>query len=170
VYPNGIQFLPEAQWATRNDNYKLIQKSQANCVNGNTTLTEFYSVNEDPVNPKLDDLDVALCSEVSAAHRCPAGLNQEQLTNYNQLLTDLQTTLASQVACPGDGNEDQAVFGLDVQWWRYFSTLNGGGSSWYDFNYDGLTNEEDLAVIQQHMGTNCLQQGNQAKTMALKVN
>jgi len=36
--------------------------------------------------------------------------------------------------------------------------LNGGGSSWYDFNYDGLTNEDDLAVIQQHLGTDCRQQ------------
>ena len=157
-YPDGIQFLPDAQWATRNDNYKLIQKAEPNCVNGDTTLTEFYRVNEDPMNPKMDDLSDALCSELSAGHRCPLGLTPEQLANYNQLQSDLQTTLATEIPCPGDGNEDQAVFGMDVQWWRYFSTLNGGGSSWYDFNFDGVTDEDDLAVIQEHMGTNCLQQ------------
>ncbi len=156
-YPDSIQFLPDKQWATRNDNYKLIQRAQPNCVNGDTTLNEFYRVNEDPQNPKMDDLSDALCSEVSASHRCPNGLNQEQLANYNQLLADLQTTLDSQVACPGDGNEDQVVDGLDVKWWQYFS-VNNGGSSWYDFNYDGLTDSSDLAIIQQYMGTNCMQQ------------
>ncbi len=156
-YPNSIQFLPDKQWSTRNDDYKLIQRAQPNCVGGDTTLTEFYQVNEDPTNPKTDNIADALCSDISAVGSCPNGLSQEQLTNYNQLLTDLQTTLASQTDCPGDGDLDQAVIGMDVQWWQYFSTLNGGGSSWYDFDYDGLTDSADLAVVQQHMGTNCLQ-------------
>lgn len=168
-YPDGIQFLPDAQWSTRNDNYKLIQKAEPNCVDGDTTLTEFYRVNEDPVNPKTDNISDALCSELSGVHRCPNGLTQEQLINYNQLLSDLQATLASEPACPGDGNEDKAVFGMDIQWWQYFSTLNGGGSSWYDFNFDGLTNADDLAIIQQHMGTNCLQQPGKPYPIAQKV-
>ncbi len=169
-YPNGIQLLPDSQWATRDDKYKLIQKAQPNCNNGDTTLTEFYQVNEDPQNPKLDDISEVLCSDQTAAFGCPNGLNQEQLSSYNRLLTDLQTTLASEIPCPGDGNEDKVVDNLDVQWWQYFSVLNGGGSSWYDFNFDGLTNESDLTVIQQHMGTNCLQKVNPSKTIALKVN
>jgi hypothetical protein len=133
-------------------------RAQPNCVNGDTTLTELYEVNEDPQNPKLDDFSEALCSDVSNTRKCPNGLNQEQLDSYNHLQAELQSTLSSEVACPGDGNEDKAVFGMDVQWWQYFSTFNGGGSSWYDFNYDGVTDAQDLAVIQQHMGTNCLQQ------------
>ena len=154
----------------RDEKYKLIQKAQPNCKNGDTTLTEFYQINEDPQNPKLDDISEVLCSEMTAAHRCPDGLNQEQLISYNRLLTDLQTTLASESPCPGDGNEDKVVDNLDVQWWQYFSVLNGGGSSWYDFNFDGLTNESDLAVIHQHLGTNCLQKANRSKTFSLKVN
>lgn len=156
-YPNGIQFLPDSQWATRDEKYKLIQKAQPNCNNGDSTLTEFYQINENPQNPQLDNFTEALCSEATAAHTCPKGLNQEQLISYNQLLTDLQTTLASETPCPGDGNEDKVVDDVDVKWWQYFSVLNGGGSSWYDFNFDGLTNDSDLTVIQQHMGTNCLQ-------------
>jgi hypothetical protein len=46
--------------------------------------------------------------------------------------------------------------------------VNGGGSSWYDFNYDGVTDESDLAVIQQHMGTNCLQEGSKAGMISVK--
>jgi arylsulfatase A-like enzyme len=169
AYPNGIQFLPEAQWATRNDNYKLVQISKANCANGNTTLTAFYQVNEDPMNPKLDDNSNALCSEMSTQRRCPNGLNQDQLNNYNQLMTDLQTTLASQVQCPGDGNEDEIVSGVDFIWWQYFAVVKGGGSSWYDFNYDGLTNKDDQAVIQQYMGTNCLQQKTRPGAVSLST-
>lgn len=155
-YANGMQILPDAQWATRNDNYKLVQKAQPNCVNGDTTLTEFYAVNEDPTNPKIDNADEALCDESSTANQCPGPLNQQQLSNYNQLLADLQGTLASEISCPGDGNEDQVVDNLDLKWWQYFS-VNNGGSSWYDFNYDGVTDQQDLAVIQEHLGTNCLQ-------------
>lgn len=75
-YPNGIQLLPDSQWATRDDNFKLIQKAQPNCSTGDTTLTEFYQVNEDPQNPKIDTLSNALCSELTAGHACPLGLNQ----------------------------------------------------------------------------------------------
>jgi len=44
---------------------------------------------------------------------------------------------------------------------QFFSMFNGGGSSWYDFKFDGKTDERDEAVIQQHFGTNCLQQPGQ---------
>ena len=43
----------------------------------------------------------------------------------------------------------------DVQEWKRFSSANGGKSSWYDFNHDGLTDEADLAIIQQNMGKDC---------------
>lgn len=62
--------------------------------------------------------------------------------------------------CPGDGNLDKIVNGDDLVKWAYFKTLAGGKSSWYDFPsdglYDGLTDDKDLAVIRQNMGTNCL--------------
>jgi hypothetical protein len=49
--------------------------------------------------------------------------------------------------CPGDGNEDMQIDNLDVTDWQYFSTFNNGGSSWYDFNFDGFTNSADLDII-----------------------
>lgn len=57
----------------------------------------------------------------------------------------------------GDGNEDKQVNQEDVTNWQNFY-VNNGLSSWYDFNFDGYTNQDDLAIIQQHLGTNCLKQ------------
>jgi hypothetical protein len=94
-YTDGIQLLPDAQWAMRDDSYKLVQRAQPNCVNGDTTLTEFYAINEDPQNPKLDKFTEALCSDMTAGHACPNGLTQEQLASYNQLQSDLRTWLRS---------------------------------------------------------------------------
>jgi hypothetical protein len=31
----------------------------------------------------------------------------------------------------------------------------GGLSSWYDFNFDGLTDPNDLRIITQNLGTDC---------------
>jgi len=156
LYQN-LQIYPDAQWATRNDNYKLVEKLQPNCVTpGDATNTEFYPINENRVNPALDKEGDALCSnDGNGGTTCPTGLTQDQLAAYNQLQDDLQTTLASETPCPGDGNEDRAVFGIDLQWWQYFSTVNGGGSSWYDFNHDGFTNGADLMTIQDNLGNIC---------------
>ena len=43
----------------------------------------------------------------------------------------------------------------DVLNWAYFSKLNGGGSSWYDFNHDGRTDAADRAIIEANMGKRC---------------
>ena len=156
LYQN-LQIYPDAQWATRNDNYKLVQKLQPNCVTpGDATDTEFYPINENKVNPALDKAGNALCSnDGNGGTTCPTGLTWDQLAAYNELQDDLQTTLASETPCPGDGNEDRAVFGIDLQWWQYFSTVNGGGSSWYDLNHDGFTNGADLMIIQDNLGSIC---------------
>ena len=75
----------------------------------------------------------------------------------------MNETLASEPACPGDGNEDKVVNLDDVANWFYFST-NGvkqpdgsvNTSSWYDFNHDGKTDQKDLKIIVKNFGTNCL--------------
>ncbi len=42
------------------------------------------------------------------------------------------------------------------QWPRlYFSHLNEGRSSWYDLNFDGLTNDKDLRIITANLGLRC---------------
>ena len=54
------------------------------------------------------------------------------------------------------------MFRKDIDEWEKFTvttgktTPNGGGqSSWYDFNYDGLTNADDKAIIETNMGKSC---------------
>jgi hypothetical protein len=159
IYHDGLTLLPDAEYATRNDSYKLIRLKSPNCSTGHDdTFNEFYSINERPVVPQIDFPNQALCADdVSGKPMCPNGLNQDQLNNYNVLTTALANILLSQPPCPGDGNEDLLVNETDLMNWQFFATFNGavGGSSWYDFNFDGVTDEEDRDLIEQYLGTNC---------------
>jgi arabinogalactan endo-1,4-beta-galactosidase len=71
---------------------------------------------------------------------------------------ELDSILNSEAACPGDGNLDGVVNGLDISWWARF---HKSGSSWYDFNlpstdgYDGLTNQADRNYILENLGRHC---------------
>jgi hypothetical protein len=168
IFPGGVTLLPDSAYATRNDNYKLIRLEKPNCSGGeptpeppDTTFNEFYSINERPVVPRIDFPGLALCADdaPSQSQKCPMGLNQDELNNYNALTMAMNNILSSQPPCPGDGNEDLMVNQLDLVLWNYYSLFNGGGSSWYDFNFDGRTDNQDEAIIEQHLGTNCHQEG-----------
>lgn len=75
----------------------------------------------------------------------------------------MKLIMASQPKCPGDGNEDLLVNDADLTNWQFFSTFNGGGSSWYDFDFDGFTDQGDEAVILQNLGKNCNQRAGRGK-------
>ena len=162
-YPNGITLLPDKAYATRNNDYKLIRLESPNCagdpMHPDTTFNEFYRINERPIVPRIDFPQLALCADpsLSATHACPNGLTPDQLNNYNALTTSMNNILASQPDCPGDGNEDLLVNDTDLSNWQFFSTFNGGGSSWYDFNFDGHTDTTDEMLIEMHLGTDCAQ-------------
>ena len=64
----------------------------------------------------------------------------------------MNAILASQAACPGDGNIDGVVNGLDRADWAFFAAPPKGQSSWYDFNLDGLTDAADLQIILDNLG------------------
>jgi len=68
---------------------------------------------------------------------------------FNSLNKQLDTLLASNIPCLGDGNTDGVVDFTDVSELGNWANITGSRSSWYDFNLDGLTNEVDLAVITQ---------------------
>ena len=64
------------------------------------------------------------------------------LTAYNSLLSQLNTILASQPACAGDGNIDGVVDAQDsINLQNIIRTW--GFSSVYDWNLDGITNNTD---------------------------
>jgi hypothetical protein len=122
------------------------------------TFTEFYQINEAAPTPMLDNANAALCSDnpITPGNPCPVGLTPDQLTNFNSLSLQMTQVLQSEPACKGDGNEDKVVNGQDLAFWRKFAELAMGGSSWYDFNLDGMTDTADLITIKENLGTKCL--------------
>jgi hypothetical protein len=134
----------------RNRSYKIVQNtlnayvSQAQpCVE--TTTTEFYEIDEAVPIPKLDDPGKELPLDA---------LTPVQQQNYDTLSAQLQTLLASEPECPGDGNIDLVVDQKDLDDWRFYAQTSGQ-SSVYDLNVDGLTNSDDEAIVREHLGTDC---------------
>lgn len=143
-----VNVLPESQRAIRNASYKLVQIESLSCTTGQREVTEeFYRIDEAIPVPRLDNAVYDLLTR-------PV-LTPEQQEHYAVLKAEMETLRGSRVQCPGDGNLDLVVDAQDIEGWTRFSRENGGRSSWYDFNHDGLTNEADLAVIHQNMGRDC---------------
>ena len=142
---------PLQAYAMRNDRFKLVINDYESydattnaCVA--TTSTEFYKINEDVPKPQLDTVN----SNLLAAGHPP--LTRVQKTNYDELTMRLNRLLASQPSCPDDINLDGVVSDEDLYQWTLFEVLSGALSSWADVNQDGLTNNTDLAMIQQNIG------------------
>jgi hypothetical protein len=122
-------------------------------------VREFYEINEVPgLLVKIDRPDGQDANNLLPDPNLPPDqqLTPEQLANYEALSEELQSLLNSEIPCPGDGNLDKKVNGKDIQDWKFFQALSQGKSSWYDLNFDGKTDDADLAIIQQHLGTNRL--------------
>jgi sulfatase-like protein len=153
--PETLAQFPVDQAATRNNQFKLVRKTVTVCgatsnEDTNVVQTELYKINESAPLPKIDKDGDSLCGE-----NCPTGLKGVQLATFNALNASMTATLMSEPPCPGDGNEDKKVNAKDVADWSFFDT-HDGGSSWYDFNHDGVTNNDDLHIILQNFGKNCL--------------
>lgn len=145
----SVDILPESQRAIRNEVFKLVRLESKSCTTGLPEFTEeFYHVNQNVPRPQLDNAPANLL--LPAHHMTP-----EMQQNYVELKSEMDALLSSRIQCPGDGNLDLMVDDADLQSWKHYSTHNGGHSSWYDFNHDGLTNETDLATIRQNMGKDC---------------
>lgn len=141
---------PLAAVGIRNDRYKIVQNSlkayvsqTKPCVDRMTT--EFYEISEAVPQPKLDKANTELPLD---------RLTPEQQRNYDALSQQLATLLASQPACPGDGNIDLVVDRRDLRDWHSYK-VSTGQSSVYDLNIDGLTNGADRNIIRQNLGLNC---------------
>jgi len=138
---------PEISTAVRNDSYKLVQNtvqtydSVADTCSAVVT-NEFYQVDQATPTPKLDNVDVNLLLQP---------LSPTLQTVYDGLLVQLNSILASQPSCPGDGNMDGVVDAQDNANWLSI-VANWFTSSVYDFNFDGLTDSVDSQTITNNQG------------------
>ncbi|WP_218574473.1 sulfatase-like hydrolase/transferase [Halopseudomonas laoshanensis] len=145
-----FDILAETQRTVRDDRFKLLQLEEPNCDAGGLTESfEFYEINESGSPLGLDNLDAQDLLTRPA-------LTPEQQQHYDTLLAELDSIIDSEPTCPGDGNLDRVINEQDLEDWSYFSQLNGGRSSWYDFNLDGLTDAADRQIIEDNLGLTCL--------------
>ena len=149
-----VSIVPQAAVGIRNTRYKLVRnslldwdKSTNSCVQ--KEWEEFYQIDEKVPVPKLDTAEGDLLAGGNE-------LTKQQSSNYKALKFRLKALEASVLQCEGDGNLDGIVNQKDLDGWRHFSQPSGpGGSSWFDFNLDGLTDELDRQIIERHMGEHC---------------
>ena len=152
LYKSGkpqITILPEVSTAIRNDTYKLVQNQVQTYVPSTDSNTvaitnELYSINQNPTLPALDN--------PRSVNQLDPNSSSSVMAIYNSLLTQLNSVLASEPACPGDGNMDGVVNFQDLSLWQQIAAA-WAQSSTYDFNFDGLTNSLDQTIIQQHQGS-----------------
>lgn len=145
-YAPVTDIFPSLAYAVRNDDYKLVVNhydsydlTAKSCAA--TVSTEFYQINEDVPNPKLDEEG----SDLLAAGQPP--LTTEQQQNYDELDQKLDGIRNSEVSCPEDINLDGMVDAQDIDEWNKYQTLAQGKSSWADVNQDGLTDGADKTQI-----------------------
>jgi arylsulfatase A-like enzyme len=143
-----MNIIPDHVWAIRSQKYKLIKFDRASCDTGGDY--EFYDLtptltNPDGVDRERDNL-LANDNPDNPQHLTP-----EQLANYNALKQALPALLATEAACPGDGNLDKVVNQADIDG----VNANWGQPSVFDFNNDGVTDQKDLAIAQAHFGDVC---------------
>jgi len=148
-----ISILPLSSVAIRNTDYKLVRNNIKDYdANTNSCVDvqndEFYKVDQNIPLPTLDRE-----GNNRLATGAPPLTDLEQI-NYSSLLGALTSYQESVVDCQGDGNLDLLVNSLDISNYKTFSRM-GNGSSWYDINLDGLTNNSDLSIINQNKGINC---------------
>ena len=136
--------------AIRNDNYKIV----VNNYNGydadtnackQTTSEEFYQINEDVPTPLLDEED----KDLLATGMPP--LTADQQKNLDELSAELDALMPTQSACLGDINLDGVVNQADIDQWTMLQALSPD-STWADMNQDGVTNSEDMTIIEQQFG------------------
>jgi hypothetical protein len=127
----------------RNDRYKLVKSQLAACDDAINPY-EFYDLKPTTVNPVgLDNSPFNLLNNTR--------LNAREQANLNKLMAALDGILASEPACPGDGNLDKVVNEADAKGVLDF----WGQPSVFDFNNDGVTDGTDLQTVQENFGDEC---------------
>lgn len=146
---NRITMGATVYQAVRDEHYKLVRNRALDydpAIDGPVEVVteEFYRIDQAVPVPRLDRAEDDLLARVLP-------LTSHERARLEALRAELDAILASQHACPGDGNGDGVVDETDLAEYARIAA-EWGLSSLYDFNLDGLTNAQDLAVIQANMG------------------
>jgi hypothetical protein len=146
-----VDVLPSSQMAVRNLTHKLIRIEAPNYQPGTDqciteTTTQFYKVNEDIPIPRIDFTQLAMPT---------ANLSGADKIAYQQLTTEMQQVIDSNVPCPGDGNFDGIVDAKDLADLSYWRGVTSSSSTWFDFNLDGITDDADVAIVEANFNTKC---------------
>lgn len=171
----GTTLNPVAQWAVRNGRFKLVERQETDCAAplpanaaerafpwaeyDTRTVREFYDIRPTEANPLGLD-----APEGNLLQNCPEGADPESClgwparrgyANLSRVLQETRDSASAQDTCRalGDGNLDLRVNQADIEGWRRY---RGRGPSQYDFNLDGRTDQQDLAIIRANLGTDCL--------------
>jgi hypothetical protein len=116
---------------------------------------EFYKINEskNPALLRLDREGLEIFKSVNGSVMRNI-MNDDEAASYSAISQYLDQELASQPACPGDGNGDGLVDTKDL---RQYTALvrTWSGSSVFDFNHDALTDINDRAIILANIGKQC---------------
>lgn len=135
--------------AMRNDEFKLVRNWALDYepLTGSSRevkTEELYRIDQAVPLPDLE-------REGDDLLQPPGRLTAVEQENYDELVHQLDLLLSSHKVCPGDGNGDGVVDQEDIDNYTQLAS-EWGESSMYDFNHDGLTDEQDLAIIQANMG------------------
>lgn len=161
----SLAILPLQEFASRNQTYKLVRRRSPACDDPQydanafpptlpstsfTDVYEFYDLTKKPANRVgLDATD--LCNPPGTATCNLSGNTLRQ--NFTELKNEMDRILASEIACPGDGNLDKRVNQRDVQGTQDFAAA---GPSFFDFNGDAETDRADTDIVMAHLNTDCL--------------
>jgi len=144
---NKIDMAATEYMAMRNDEFKLVRNLGLDydpLTDGSKRIAteEFYRIDQAAPQATLD---------ADGTDLLEGSLTAVERENFEELEYQLDLLLSSHKACPGDGNGDGVVDQTDIDNYQQLSA-EWGKSSMYDFNHDGLTDGQDLAIIQANLG------------------
>ncbi|AJD47432.1 lipoprotein [Isoalcanivorax pacificus W11-5] len=182
VLPDSSKAASDGTYKLVRMNRRTYTEDLENPVNSaytgvNTNMDEFYQINMLATpNPVIDrEGDELLIGEAPLDISDPVGFGQldtEAQAAYIQLKQEMDKRDAVAAynynydtddinGCPGDGNRDFKVDETDLANWEELSELNRhptehyAQSTWYDFNHDGKTDENDRYIIEANLGRIC---------------
>lgn len=156
------EVLPSILMAVRSADYKVINIVTDDYDNATQTCVtidseEFYRIDQDYPTPLLEDPTGTqlLASTSPNLLLQPQALTPEQANILAALRSERDSLLSSALPCPGDANLDGVVDDKDLAQMLEWMEITNNGSTWWDLNLDGVTNEVDVALLEGLLGTTC---------------